>query len=101
MRLLKGVVALVGAVMLLLAGVLLTVNNQQQVGIDLVFVSLPEASLARWLIISFMLGALFSFLLGVVAIFALRAQLRQSRRRVRNSERELDKLRTAHLNQTS
>ena len=101
MRLLKGIVALLGVVLLLLAGVLLTVNNQLPVAIDLVFVQLPEASLARWLIVSFMLGAVFSFLLGVVAIFALRTQLRQSRRKIRNSERELDKLRTAHLNQTS
>jgi len=100
-RLLKGIVALLGVVLLLLAGVLLTVNNQLPVAIDLVFVQLPEASLARWLIVSFMLGAVFSFLLGVVAIFALRTQLRQSRRKIRNSERELDKLRTAHLNQTS
>lgn len=101
MRLLKGIVALAFALLLLLIGILLTVNNQQLVSVDLVFVTLPEASLARWLILSFMLGAIFSFLLGVVAIFALRTQLRQSRHRVRTTERELDKLRTARLNQPS
>lgn len=101
MRLIKGILALSGIVVLLLAGVLLTVNNQQQIAIDLVFVQLPEASVARWLMLSFVGGALLSFVLGVVAVLALRTQLRNARRKIRNSERELDKLRTAHLNQTS
>ena len=101
MRLIKGILALVGIVILLLAGVLLTVNNQQQVAIDLMFFILPEASLARWLIVSFMAGSILSFLLGVVAVLALRTQLIQSRRKIRNSEKELDKLRTANLNQAS
>nr|WP_246480925.1 LapA family protein [Motiliproteus sediminis] len=80
---------------------MLTVNNQQQIAVDLVFFQLPEASIARWLMLSFVGGALLSFVLGVVAILALRTQLRNARRKIRNSERELDKLRTAHLNQTS
>ncbi|WP_210397662.1 LapA family protein [Motiliproteus sediminis] len=101
MRLIKGILVLVGLVVLLLAGVLLTVNNQQQIAVDLVFFQLPEASIARWLMLSFVGGALLSFVLGVVAILALRTQLRNARRKIRNSERELDKLRTAHLNQTS
>ena len=80
MRVLKGIVIAAVALLLLLAGVLLTVNNQQQVAVDLVFFQLPEASVARWLVLSFLMGVVLSFIVGGFALMALKARLGQVRR---------------------
>ncbi len=98
MRLIKTILALAFAILLVVVGVLLTVNNQQLVTIDLVFLQTPEASLARWLIASFLLGAVVSFVLASFAMIALKTRLRRSRRQLRNSTVELDKLRALNLN---
>ncbi len=98
MRLIKSVLGIAFALVLLLVGILLTVNNQQLVSIDLVFLQVPQASLARWLIASFFLGAILSLVLGSFAMVALRARLRRTTRQLHTSNRELDKLRTINLN---
>ncbi len=97
MRLIKTLIAIVMALALLMLGVLLTVNNQEQITVDLVFVHLPEASIARWVILSFLLGAILSIVVSSVAVLALRARLISARRQLRNSNKELDKLRTLSL----
>ncbi|OMH30926.1 hypothetical protein BGP75_00850 [Motiliproteus sp. MSK22-1] len=78
-------------------GILLTVNNQQLVSIDLVFIQIPQASLARWLIASFLLGALVSMIFGSLAVVALKTRLRRANRQLNSSNRELDKLKTASI----
>nr|WP_207063761.1 LapA family protein [Motiliproteus sp. SC1-56] len=84
--------------LLLLIGILLTVNNQQQVAIDLVFFQSPAKSVALWLVLSFLLGAVLSVVLGVLSIMGLKARLRNTRRKLDHSRKELDKLRTLNLN---
>ncbi len=98
MRLIKNILAAAFALLLVMLGVLLTVNNQQLVSIDLVFLQIPQASLARWLIASFLLGALLSLVLGSFALVAVKTRLRSTRRQLNTSNRELDKLRTLNLN---
>ena len=98
MRIIKLILAAAAALFLLLAGVLLTVNNQQQVAVDLVFIQLPEASLARWLVLSFLCGVVLSFVVGGVTLMAMKARLHKAKRHANQSERELDKLKTAQLN---
>lgn len=98
MRILKTVIALFCALLLIVVGVLLTVNNQQIVAIDLVFVQIPEASLARWLIASFLLGAVLSLVTASLAMVALKSRLRRARKQLDRSTKELDKLRTLNLN---
>lgn len=97
MRLLKGVLGLLVAGLLLLGGILLTVNNQAQVAVDLVFVQFPQASLARWLILSFLIGVLLSLVLGMGSLLALKSRLRQAHRKLRRHETELDRLRATHI----
>lgn len=97
MRVLKALLAVLMAGVLLMVGVLLTVNNQQQVAIDLVFVSFPEASIARWLVLSFLCGALISFLIAGMTLMIMKARLAQMRRQARQSERELDKLKLSQF----
>lgn len=98
MRVLKALLVVLAAAFLLLVGVLLTVNNQQQVAIDLVLVSFPEASIARWLVLSFLSGALVSFLIAGMTLMMMKARLAQARRQARQSERELGKLKMNQLN---
>lgn len=98
MRVLKTLVAIVVALFLIVVGVLLTVNNQQLVAIDLVFVQIPEASLARWLIASFLVGAVLSLIFTSLAVVAMKSRLRRTRKQLDRSSRELDKLRTLNLN---
>ena len=97
MRLIKTVLAAFFALLLVILGVLLTVNNQQLVSIDLVFIQIPQASLARWLIASFLLGAVVSMVFGSLAVVALKTRLRRANRQLNSSNRELDKLRTTSL----
>ncbi|MEH6627102.1 MAG: LapA family protein [Motiliproteus sp.] len=98
MRLIKIVLGIAFALVLLLVGILLTVNNQQLVSIDLVFLQIPQASLAIWLVASFLLGAVLSLVLVSLSNVALRARLRRTSRQLHTSTRELDKLRTLNLN---
>ncbi len=99
MRILKILLIVAIAITMLLAGVLLTINNQQQVTIDLVFIQLPEASLSRWLVLSFLAGVVLSLAVAGVALLLMKARLRHARRAASHSERELDKLKTLQLNQ--
>ena len=98
MRLIKNILAVVFILLMLLLGILLTVNNQQLVSVDLVFFKIPQASLAVWLIASFLLGALLTMVLGSVAVVALKTRLRRKERQLNSSNRELDKLKTVSLN---
>jgi putative membrane protein len=97
-RLIKTLLGIAFAAVLIVVGMLLTVNNQQLVSIDLVFLQIPQASLARWLIASFLTGAVLSLILGSFAMVAMRARLRRTTRQLNSSNRELDKLRTLNLN---
>lgn len=98
MRVIKNILAVTFAILLILVGILLTVNNQQLVAVDLVFFQIPEASLARWLILSFLMGAVLSLILSSFAIMAMNMRLRRARKNLNDSNRELDKLRTLNLN---
>lgn len=101
MRVLKALLVVSAVFLLLLVGVLLTVNNQQQVVLDLVFVQLPQASIARWLVLSFLAGAVISFFVASVTVMVMKARLAQTRRSVKQLERQLDKLKMAQLNQVA
>jgi len=99
-RILKTLLIVVIAMAMLVAGFLLTINNQQQVAIDLVFVQLPEASVSRWLVLSFLSGVLISVMVGGVAFIFMKARLRHARRAASHAERELDKLKSLNPNQS-
>lgn len=97
MRWIKSLLVITLALLVILIGILLSINNQQLVVVDLVFVQLPEASVARWLILSFILGSVLSFSVSFLAILALKVRLKQAKRQIRNSSKELDALRVRSL----
>ena len=97
MRFLKMIIVFLLSVVILMVGIMFTIHNTEKVSIDLVFLTLPEASLSLWLIAAFVLGGILGFLLSSVAVVSLKARLMGSRRKVNAASKELDQLRTASL----
>ena len=96
-RWIKGVSVGLICLLVLFIGVMFTINNTVLVSINLVFFTLPEASLSTWLVATFIMGGIFGMLVSVVTVLTLRARLRAEKRRVTNANKELDKLRTNGL----
>ena len=97
MRFLKMIIVFLLSVVILMVGIMFTIHNTEKVSIDLVFLTLPEASLSLWLIAAFVLGGVLGFLLSSIAVVSLKARLIGSRRKVNATSKELDQLRTASL----
>ena len=97
MRFLKMIIVFLLSVVILIVGIMFTIHNTEKVSIDLVFLTLPEASLSLWLIAAFVLGGVLGFLLSSVAVVSLKARLMGSRRKINATSKELDQLRTASL----
>ncbi|MBR9827601.1 MAG: LapA family protein [Oceanospirillales bacterium] len=100
MNWLKKLIFTLLALMVIGIGILFTIHNTEPVTIDLVFLTLPEASLSLWLIAVFVLGGICGMLLSSMTLLALKARLRNARRQEQSSRKELDKLRTAGLKDT-
>lgn len=98
MNWLKNLILVVLGLIVVGIGILFTIHNTTPIKIDLVFFTLPEASLSLWLIAVFVLGSLLGMLISAVALLGLKTRLRSSRRRESNYRKELDQLRTAGLN---
>ncbi|MDY6890414.1 MAG: LapA family protein [Pseudomonadota bacterium] len=101
MNWLKNLITIVLGLIVIGIGILFTIHNTDQVAIDLVFFQLPEASVSLWLIAAFVLGALCGILLSTLVILSLKTRLRSSQRKVMTFRKELDKLRTAGLKDSS
>ncbi len=97
MRFLKVIILFILSVVILVVGIMFTIHNTEKVSIDLVFLTLPEASLSLWLIAAFVLGGLLGFMLSSIAVLSLKARLMGSRRKINATSKELDQLRTASL----
>lgn len=97
MNWLKKLILTLLALIVIGIGILFTIHNTQPVSIDLVFFTLPEASLSLWLIAVFVLGGACGMLLSTFALLALKTRLRSARRKEQAFRKELDQLRTAGL----
>lgn len=100
MRWLKGIVATVFALILLVLGMLFAVRNQQTVPLDIIWAELPAASLSLWILLALIVGVL----LGMLAMSGLYLRLRTSLMRQRHDNhqqrRELDQLRVQEYKET-
>mgnify|MGYP001078007568 CR=1 FL=1 len=101
MNWLKNLLTIVLGLIVIGVGILFTIHNTDQVGIDLVFVQLPQASLSLWLIATFVLGAVCGITLSILTILSLKTRLNSSQRKVTAFRKELDQLRTAGLKDRS
>jgi len=97
MRLLKALVLFVACVFVLFIGWTFATLNTDLVKIDLLFVTLPEASLSVWLMASFVLGGIAGVVISSVLVMTLKVRLGAARRKIDVANKELDQLRTASL----
>ncbi|MBS9402311.1 LapA family protein [Halomonas sp. TRM85114] len=97
MRWLKGLILAIILLAVLLVGILFSVNNQQALPLNLIWLELPEASLSVWLLASLTVGVL----LGMVAMsgvyLRLRALLTRAQRHNQQQRKELDRLRVQEM----
>ncbi|WP_240776318.1 LapA family protein [Nitrincola alkalilacustris] len=93
MRFIKRLLMLLIALAVVLLGVMFTIHNTTRVSIDLVLVTLPEASLSLWLIGAFALGAILGLIFSSFVIMSLKTRLYAVNKRISASQRELEKSR--------
>ncbi|MFN3882561.1 MAG: LapA family protein [Nitrincola lacisaponensis] len=97
MRFLKRLVVALLVLLVLLAGILFTLHNMTPVNIDLIFFTLPEASLSLWLLGAFALGGVLGVLLSSVMLLSLKTRLYYLNKKMADTRQELNKLRTTGL----
>lgn len=101
MNWLKKLILTLLALIVIGIGILFTIHNTQPISIDLVFFTLPEASLSLWLIAVFVLGGACGLLLSGFTLLALKTRLRAARRKEHVFRKELDQLRMAGVKDRS
>lgn len=94
MKLIRSLFTLVLILALLLLGIWFTLRNQQPIPLDLLFIQLPENSLALWLILSLITGLVLGVLLMLPKLASYKARLISHERQLKQQKEELHKLRT-------
>ncbi len=94
MKIIKSLFTLVLVLALLLLGIWFTLRNQQPIPLDLLFLKLPENSLALWLILSLIIGLVLGILLMLPRSAGQKAKLLSQDRQLKQQKEELHKLRT-------
>ena len=74
MRLVKRLLVLIFLICVLFFGVLFSIQNTDQVALDLLLVQLPEQRLSLWVLLSFALGGVVGMLISAAAILTLKSQ---------------------------
>lgn len=90
LRVVVGVTILVGTAA---GGALFALQNTTAVPLDLLFIHLPERSMAVWLLAFFMSGALLGLLASSYLIVRTKTRLASASRQIKRLSLELDRLR--------
>ncbi|XKH59256.1 LapA family protein [Halomonas sediminis] len=97
MRWIKGLFLAVILLVVILTGILFAVNNQQTIGLNLIWVELPPVSLSVWLLAALAVGVVLGMLAMLGVYVRLRALLARAERQNKQQRKELDSLRTQEL----
>ena len=97
MELLRKLIALLVIITMLVLGVLFAVQNTQTVPLDLLVISLPERSVALWVLLAFTAGSVIGMLASAGIILKLRKNLFSMRGQLQRKSAELDKQRSSDL----
>lgn len=97
MRFIKRLLVVLLVLLVLLVGILFTLHNMTPVTIDLIFVTLPQASLSLWLLGAFALGGFVGVVLSSLMLVSLKTRLYYLNKKVVSTRQELNKLRTSGL----
>ena len=68
-------------------GVLFVLNNDQSVGLNLVFLTPLNASIATWVISAFVIGSVLGMLSASLVILQMRTEMFNLRRKLRAAEK--------------
>jgi len=94
-RLIKRIILFLVLLCVLLVGILFAIHNTTPVTIDLIFLTLPQASLSLWLLGAFVIGGVLGVVLSSFIIFSLKAKIHFLKRNIQSAKSELDKLKTS------
>ncbi|MWJ27767.1 DUF1049 domain-containing protein [Halomonas sp. ZH2S] len=97
MRWIKGLFLAVILLVVILTGILFAVNNQQTIGLNLIWVELPPVSLSVWLLAALAVGVVLGMMAMLGVYVRLRALLARAERQNKQQRKELDSLRTQEL----
>jgi putative membrane protein len=95
MRPVKRLLVLIFLVCVLFFGVLFSIQNTDQIALDLLLVQLPEQRLSLWVLLSFALGGVVGMLISAAAILTLKSQNLVLQRKLQKLQKELGSLRTS------
>lgn len=87
---------LMGAVVLactVAGGALFALQNTSAVPLDLLFIQLPERTMAVWLMAFFVMGAFLGLAAGSYLVLRTRARLASATRKIKRLSVEIDRLR--------
>lgn len=101
MRWIKGLILAVILLVVLLIGILFSVNNQQTIALNLIWLELPAASLSVWLLSALAAGVIIGMAAMLGVYVRLKANLARTQRRNKQQQKELDRLRTQELKEVA
>lgn len=88
-RIVNYVIVFLLLALVLVTGVLFSIQNTSVVPLDLLIVQLSERSLALWLIVAFAIGGLFGLAISTYTIIRLKGESVLLRRRLTHKNKEL------------
>ncbi len=93
----KRLVTILLILLALALGIWITLDNSQPVSLILFGFALPSAKLGVWILATFVLGIAVGYLGSLWPYLATKRKLLSQDRKIKRSERELDKLRAGAL----
>ena len=94
---LKRILLVILLLLVLILGILFSIQNSALISLDLLLVELPEQRLALWVLLAFAVGGVIGMLISAFAIIRLRSRLLFLQRKLDKHDKELAKLRTSDL----
>ncbi len=97
MRWIRRVLVVVLLLLVLIFGLLVSLQNAQSVPLDLLIFQLQARPIAVWLLATFALGGVLGLLVGSVALLRSQASRYRLRRRLENCEKALSELKSTPI----
>lgn len=97
MQLLKRILTLLLLMVVLLFGVLFSIQNTATAPLDLLFIQLPEQRIVIWILSAFSIGGVVGILSNSLVIIRLQREKMSAQRQLKKRGIELEKLRSTDL----
>ena len=94
MRWLKRLAVVLTLLLVLVAGLLFSLQNAATVPVDLLVYRTAERPIAVWLLVAFVAGGIIGMVVGSVALVKMQASRSRLRRQLDSCEKELAQLKT-------